>query len=78
MSAGIPANTYWAVPQRVLAGPHPGLVDASPRGLRGGLERLLDVGMRRFVDLTAYEQRGEWRILREGALSLARLREALA
>jgi len=30
------------------------------------------------VDLTAYESRGEWRVLREGALPLARLREALA
>ena len=29
------------------------------------------------VDLSAYESRGEWRLLREGALPLARLREAL-
>src|SRR5439155_13928011 len=40
VSAGIPANTYWAVPQRVLAGPHPEFVE-------GGLQRLLDVGVRR-------------------------------
>ena len=46
---GIPANTYWAVADRVLAGPHPEFVE-------GGLPRLLDVGVRRFVDLTA---RGE-------------------
>ena len=46
---GIPANTYWAVAGRVLAGPHPEFVE-------GGLPRLLDVGVRRFVDLTA---RGE-------------------
>jgi L-threonylcarbamoyladenylate synthase len=29
------------------------------------------------VDLTAYEEEGEWRVLREGALNLARLRDAL-
>jgi L-threonylcarbamoyladenylate synthase len=29
------------------------------------------------VDLSAYESGGEWRVLREGALPLARLREAL-
>ncbi|HEY3019719.1 MAG TPA: hypothetical protein VGJ32_05980 [Solirubrobacteraceae bacterium] len=50
----IPANTYWAVADSVLAGPHPDLVEAFPPGLRGGLQRLLDAGVRRFVDLTAY------------------------
>ena len=29
------------------------------------------------VDLTGYEQDGDWRILREGALNLARLRDLI-
>ena len=64
MSAGIPANTYWAVPQRVLAGPHPEFVE-------GGLQRLLDVGVRRFVDLTARGESYE-RVRRSRALYVRR------
>ncbi|MFQ5514039.1 MAG: dual specificity protein phosphatase family protein [Myxococcota bacterium] len=43
-------DTYWVEPGRLLAGRHPGADD--PGELRENLERLLELGIHSFVDLT--------------------------
>jgi ADP-ribosylglycohydrolase len=44
------ANTYWAVPHKLLAGEYPG--DEDPGKAREKINRFLEVGVRHFVDLT--------------------------
>jgi ADP-ribosyl-[dinitrogen reductase] hydrolase len=43
-------NTYWVLPGKVLAGEHP--IGASPEATRERLQRLIDVGVECFIDLT--------------------------
>lgn len=43
-------NSYWVVPDRVLAGEYPGALDVAEA--RGRLDRLLEAGIDSFVDLT--------------------------
>jgi len=47
-------NSYWVVPQRLLAGEHPN--GAGEAETRGRLERLRDAGIDMFVDLTAPDE----------------------
>jgi protein-tyrosine phosphatase len=43
-------NTYWVVPDKFLAGEYPGAYN--PDDARKKLRRFLDIGVRRFIDLT--------------------------
>ena len=43
-------NTYWVVPQQLLAGEYPGC--KAPTDPTEGLAHWLDVGIRTFIDLT--------------------------
>ena len=43
-------NSYWVVPNRVLAGEYPGALDEAEAQLR--LSRLMDAGINSFIDLT--------------------------
>ncbi|MGH8267892.1 MAG: ADP-ribosylglycohydrolase family protein [Steroidobacteraceae bacterium] len=43
-------NSYWVLPERLLAGEYPG--GASPEATRARLQRLLDAGVGFFLDLT--------------------------
>jgi hypothetical protein len=45
------ANCYWLIPDRLLAGEHPGAMVAAEGIAR--VDALLDAGVRRFIDLTA-------------------------
>ena len=45
------ANCYWLIPDRLLAGEHPGAIVAAESIVR--IDALLDAGVRRFIDLTA-------------------------
>ena len=50
-------NCYWLIPGRLLAGEYPApLADRADRNSR--IDALLDVGMRRFIDLTEEGERG--------------------
>lgn len=44
------ANTYWVVPHKLLAGEYPG--DKDPGKAREKINRLVEAGVRHFVDLT--------------------------
>jgi hypothetical protein len=44
-------NCYWLIPDRLLAGEHPGAIAAADGITR--IDALLDAGVRRFIDLTA-------------------------
>ena len=44
------ANTYWVIPERILAGEYPGHLTESEAQLR--LQRLQDAGFNSFIDLT--------------------------
>lgn len=48
-------NCYWVVPGAVLAGEHPGAVTAAE--VAGRVDALLEVGIRRFIDLTEEGER---------------------
>ena len=48
-------NCYWLVPGRLLAGEHPGALDAAKVPER--VDALLDAGIRQFIDLTEEGER---------------------
>jgi len=50
MSTNRPHNTYWAIPDSILAGEYPG--DRDPAKARAKLATFLDFGVRVFLDLT--------------------------
>jgi protein-tyrosine phosphatase len=47
-------NTYWVVPEKFLAGEHP--VDVKEEVSRARVSRLLEAGIRTFVDLTEEQE----------------------
>jgi L-threonylcarbamoyladenylate synthase len=66
----------------LAGGPDPQRLADVPDSIRAGADLLLDAGElpgvpSTVVDLRAYEERGEWAVLREGAVTAERLREAL-
>jgi protein-tyrosine phosphatase len=48
--------SYWVVPGRLLAGAYPGALDAAEH--RAKIQRLLDAGIRAFINLTEADERG--------------------
>jgi len=62
-------NSYWVVPDKLLAGKYPGAIDA--RDSRKKLTAIVDAGIRSFVDLT---ERHELERYDDGLRSLARER----
>ncbi|HEY2590091.1 MAG TPA: hypothetical protein VGI35_00765, partial [Steroidobacteraceae bacterium] len=48
------SNSYWALPERLLAGEYPAVSD--PAVTRERIERLLALGVSTIIDLTAVEE----------------------
>ena len=66
----------------LAGGPDARTLDGVPRSIRDGADLVLDGGevagvASTVVDLRGYEERGAWRVLREGAVSCAALAQVL-
>ena len=67
----------------LAGGPDPRRIDEVPAAIRDGADVVLDGGAlpgtpSTVVDLTEYEETGEWRVLREGAVEIDVLAQALS
>jgi protein tyrosine/serine phosphatase len=60
-AAEAPERTYWILPDRLLGGAYPGAQDAAECSRK--IRRLLDTGIRTFIDLTESDESHKARLL---------------